>query len=319
MAREIHPLVKAHLENSPKTCSPKSHFLDSGAFSLWRIALKYHQDNAGSDRWAYYYTKEFKRYLKEYADFVKKYHHAIDLYANVDVIPNPELTWRNQQILENRFGLKPVPVVHFGTNLTWLDHYIKLGYELIGLGGLVGNINKKPCQDWVHACFDRICDKSGKPKIKIHGFGISNIDCFTMFPWHSVDSATWTKNGMWGTVLFPSKKNGKFNFFRPYKITVSEECGQNDKGSKHLYSLSPMEKGILDEWLNIINIPLGSMQQKESYDLDTVAKKDWVKLGLVNHHSFRREANLWFFHYLEEEINKNPVSYKRKKMIGGLL
>ena len=67
----------------------KSHFLDSGAFSLFSIAQKYQKEN-NCDVWDFYNTKEFWKYINDYAKFIKKYKIAIDLYANLDAIPNPE-------------------------------------------------------------------------------------------------------------------------------------------------------------------------------------------------------------------------------------
>src|SRR5438552_1722463 len=109
-----------------------SHFFDSGSFSLWTAAEEYAKRHNCS-RWKFYDSKRHWRYVEDYAAFVKKYSLAIDLYANVDVIPNAELTWRNQQYLEQKHGLCPVPVVHYTCDLKWLQHYMDLGYELIAL------------------------------------------------------------------------------------------------------------------------------------------------------------------------------------------
>jgi hypothetical protein len=71
---------------APKVWAPDSHFLDSGAFTLWTKAQAY-ANKHGGDRWAYYETDEFWNYIDHYARFVRKYGRAVDYYANVDVIP----------------------------------------------------------------------------------------------------------------------------------------------------------------------------------------------------------------------------------------
>src|SRR5690606_5885633 len=101
-----------------------SIFLDSGAFSFHSESLKYWKAKKGRDRWKYYHTREFKEKLDEYANFIKKHMKEYNfLYANLDVIGNPELTWRNQKYLEEEHNLSPIPVIHKG-DIKWLDFYL---------------------------------------------------------------------------------------------------------------------------------------------------------------------------------------------------
>src|SRR5262245_48519493 len=118
----------------------RSHFFDSGSFTLWTKAREYAQGKPEKRKWDYYDKEDFWKYIDSYAAFVKRYKIAIDLYANVDVIPNPELSWRNLKYLEDKHGLTPVPVIHYGTDLEWLKRHMASGYDIIGLGGLVGSM-----------------------------------------------------------------------------------------------------------------------------------------------------------------------------------
>lgn len=180
----------------------QSHFLDSGSFSLWtREAKKFMRENPGAGKYDYYDTKEFFSYMDSYAEFIKRYSVGIDFYANVDVIPNPELTWRNQQYLEREHDLHPVPVVHYTTNLKWLKFYMDEGYEFIALGGMVGSTSQESCQTWLDKCFELVCPKpSYLPTIKLHGFGITTYELILRYPWYCFtdDHKVLTRSGWKG-------------------------------------------------------------------------------------------------------------------------
>jgi hypothetical protein len=275
-----------------------SHFLDSGAFSLRPKAIAYHKEHGGNP-WAFYNTPEFWTYMRRYVHFVKKYKIAIDLHANVDVIGNADLTWRNQQWLEKR-GLTPVPVIHYGTdpNLHWLSHYVGKGYKLIGLGGLVGKMGKEPCHRWIDRCFDYICDNPKRlPCVKLHGFGVTQFRLMIRYPWWSVDSTTWLKVGGFGNILVPHKRGGKFVFDRnPYIIAVSVESSKMSSGGRHYLTLRAAEKTIVREWLDTIEVPLGDPKVEDS--------------GILNNRYLRVKANLLFFEKLRESLPKWPWPFR---------
>jgi len=275
-----------------------SHFLDSGAFSLRPKALAF-AAKTGRSLWDFYNTAEFWKYMQRYVLFVKKYHIAIDLYANVDVIGNAELTWRNQQWLE-RHGLKPVPVVHYGTDpdLKWLRHYIENGYDLIGLGGLVGKMGKPGCTAWINKCFDYICDTPKRlPRVKVHGFGVTNYHLMIHYPWWSVDSTTWLKVGGFGNILVPHKRQGKFTFQQnPYIIAVSTKSSKKGESGRHYLTLGLAEQKILQEWLDLIEVPLGDKNKPDS--------------GVLNNRYLRVKANLLFFEKLRESLPEWPWPFR---------
>ncbi len=285
----------------------ESHFLDSGAFSQWSASQAYAKEHK-TDRWAYYHTDEFWQYMDDYADFVKKYHYGIDLYANVDAIPNPVLTYRNQKYLEDCHELAPVPIVHYTSDLKWLRRYIDEGYELIGLGGLVGSTSQDSCKGWIDRAFDIVCDTRDRmPKVKIHGFGVTTYVLMSRYPWYSVDSTTWTKVGAFGGIFIPHKRNGKFVFnVSPYLMKVSNDAPDRRLQGKHVLTLSPLEKGIIQEWLDHIGIPLGR------YGKDGEVKEH----GVVTRHTERRGANLLFFEAMRKSLPQYPWPWTSKRRKG---
>lgn len=303
----------------------ESHFLDSGAFSQWTKAAEYAKDHDG-DRWAYYDSAEHYEFLDKYAAFVKEYAHAIDLYANVDVIPTraknikagewapdeveraEQLSWRNQRYFEKHHGLQPVPVVHYRANLKWLTHYIERNYELIALGGLVGSTSKDGCQKWIDRCFDLVCQTPDRtPCVNVHGFGITNWSLLLRYPWWSVDSTSWTKVGAYGGILVPHRRKGRFTFNeQPYLCKVSVDSPDMQKAGRHAISWSDLERKVVLDWLQEINVPYGSVD----------AEGQVTEFGVSTRHTERRAANLIFFERMRASLPEYPWAFRRPRSKG---
>lgn len=276
----------------------ESHFLDSGAFTLWTTAAKWAKENRRS-QWDYYDTDEHWKYLDDYAAFVKKYAAGIDFYANVDAIPNGELTYRNQKYLEDKHDLSPVPVVHLSQDSSkWLTKYIEEGYEFIGLGGLAGKASRKARRDWLDKCFNIVCDNRKRlPVVKIHGFGITSYRMLLRYPWWSVDSVTWAKQGGFGSIMVPHKRGNEFDFSEnPYQIAVSMESAKQKVLSEHYLTLTENQRRIVREWLDEIGVPLGEVG----------ADGQVVEHGVLTRHTERRAANLLFFERLRAWLPEWP-------------
>ena len=286
---------------------PAGHFLDSGSFTLQTEAKKWAAKH-GKDAAAYYDTPGFWDYMKCYAEFVTEHAVCIDHYANVDVIGDPDLTWRNQEWLEEQ-GLEPVPVVHYRTDKEkWLRHYLDNGYDYIGLGGLVGSTRFDTCLDWIDGCFHIICDNKDKlPSVRVHGFGVTSFKLLLRYPWYSVDSTSWTKAGAFGNLYVPLQRDGDFCLTEPpYVIMCStEESKRNPKkykpgeGSKHYLSLTADEKEHVQRWLKEIDVPLG------------VITKDGEVLedGVISNHTERRVANLLYFERMRDALPEYPFPF----------
>lgn len=286
-----------------------SHFLDSGAYTLWTKSKTYAKENR-VDRWAYYHTVEFWQFMDEYAAFVKKYKIGIDLYANMDVIDNPDLSWRNQQYLEQAHGLHPVPVVHCHAPLRWVHHYLNHGYDILGFGGDIDK-GRKQERKWADAAFDMVCSQPSRlPKIKIHGFGVTSFRMLRRYPWWSVDSSSWAKIGAYGGILIPHCRGDQFIFDQaPYVLKVSQESPDRFTKGKHFDILNRQERVIVRKWLEQIGVALGKVD----------ADGEVVEEGVRNSLSLRKVANLLFF----EEMRKTlpdwpwPFQAQRRKTLWG--
>lgn len=299
-------------KNPPLEVGCASHFLDSGSFTLWTKAAEYAEANPKKGKWGYYDTEDFFTYMCDYAAFIKRYARGIDLYANVDVIPNPELSWRNQQYLEKEYGLHPVPVVHYRTNLKWLRHYMEGGYGIIALGGLVGSTAQDGCVGWIDRCFDMVCDGPDRlPRAKIHGFGVTSYPLLLRYPWYSVDSSSWTKVGAYGGILVPHKRSGAFCFTEaPYVIKVAYDSPDVRQAGKHFNTLTRPERLIVREWLKQIGIPFGKLGDNGEV----------LRHGVMTRHTERKAANLLFFEAMRASLPDYPWPFRSNRPKGfGLL
>jgi hypothetical protein len=291
----------------------KSHFLDSGSFTFWTKAAEYGKVHRCKPA-RYYDTKEYQAgiedYMDGYAAFIKRYEAGIDLYANVDVIPVPGLTWHNQRYLEINHALSPVPVVHYGTDLNWLRLYMEKGYPLIGLGGLVGSTGTADCIRWLDRAFELVCSGADRlPMVKIHGFGVTAYDILVRYPWWSVDSSSWTKIAAFGGILVPHKRNSGFVFDEhPYIVNFSSDLAPNK--AHNFFTWSPKQQNTVRDWLDLIEVPLGR------FDKEGKA----ITFGVSTRHTERRAANLMFFERFRRQLPPYPWSFasgKRGVSLGG--
>ena len=274
------------------------HFLDSGSFALWSRSQDWAKET-GKAVESYYDQPSFYEYMDSYANFIHANNSWIDAYANVDVIPNPELTWRNQQYLENEHRIEPVPVIHYTTDTSWITRYIEEGYDYIGLGGLVGSTNKAECQAWLDKAFDCICG-GGLPRVQVHGFGVTSYHLLTRYPWTTVDSTSWAKSGGFGNIYVPRKRKGKFVFdVEPFVIAVSLDSSKLGDSGQHYNTLTEAEQDLVLEWLDYIDVPLGE-----------VVGNLITKWGVRTRHTDRQKANILFFEAVADNLPKWPWKYK---------
>lgn len=327
-----------------------SFFLDSGAFSLYNVhVLKVHKskDTPAAERYSFYSFKqgsEFRAYLDAYAAFVQKHAGVIDIYANVDAIYNPEITWQAQQYLEKEHGLHPVPVIHFGTKLKWVSHYLERGYDLVGIGGVGtesidhgnGGYNQ-----WADGVFRLICPgPKYLPLVRTHGFAVTDWKIVTRFPWWSVDSASWVMIAAYGSIVVPRRRGGRADFNSPpYTVSISDPTYKKEKrvkdtahqietphfglgdpnsgrgrDKKHFTACAGPVRADTMAWLAEIGIPLGG----ELDSLGRIAKlHDPEKIcGVMNHHRPRAMANVLYYQALAESRPPWPHPYEPMRQRG---
>lgn len=277
----------------------ETFFLDSGAHSLYNreIFNKKAQHSRHASKWAYYETDEFWKYVDDYAAFVKAHKEGIDYYANVDVIFNPELSWKALKYMEDKHKLSPVPVIHCGTDMSWVKRHLDEGYEFLGIGGLGQGVTRRAFLSWGNVLFTLLCPGPKRlPIVRTHGFAMTSWRLMRRYPWWSVDSASWIKMASFGNLLIPHKRRGVYTFdVEPHNVIVSmvDMAGKKDK---HLLARSPSEQKIIREWLDEIEVPYGK----------TDSDGNMVEWGVCSHYGPRRIANLIAFKRMADSVPEYP-------------
>lgn len=283
-----------------------SFFLDSGAHSIYTREVIDKKHQPGEGKYKFYTTDEFYAYCDSYAGFIKRFGWAIDFYANVDAIFEPDVTWKIQQYLEKEHGLKPVPVIHHGTDIKWIHHYLERGYDFLGIGGLGQEVTKDEYYAWADRVFHVICPAmhNKMPLVKTHGFAMTSWDLMRRYPWWSVDSASWIKAAAFGTIYIPHMRGGEFTFeVKPYALTVSGKSPNMKAFGKHIKTISHAEREVVLAWLGKLGIPLG----KQTNDDPPVE----LERGVLTHHKPRAEANLRYFMAMCDSLPKWPWPFKQ--------
>lgn len=153
-------------------------FIDSGAFSA--------------------FTQDAEINIDEYIEFI----HALkpDLYVGLDSITSYKITLENQRIMEEA-GLNPAPTFHVGEPIKVLEQFVER-YPYIALGGMVGAGSK--IQPFLKGCWKLILQKN--PKLKVHGFGLTDQDIIKDYPFYSVDSSSYSGGVRFGQMYYWSEK-----------------------------------------------------------------------------------------------------------------
>lgn len=200
-------------------------FLDSGAFSAFATGAEID--------------------IRAYCEFIHKNKHVIDvvdgcLLASVlDGIGDPLLTYQNQKYMESQ-GIKPLPCFHYGEDERYLEYYIA-NYDYITLGGMVP-VSTEQLYHWLDRIWDRyLTDGAGRPRVRVHGFGLTVVDLMQRYPWFSVDSSSWQKIGSFGSIIHPDYG----------VLALSEHSPSRREAGKHYDNVNPV---IREAWRKAIEV-----------------------------------------------------------------
>jgi len=291
-------------------------FLDSGAFSAW---------SQGS------YID-----IQEYINFIKEHQDVISVYANLDVIRDPEATWKNQRIME-KAGLNPLPVFHYGEDIKWLKRYLNRGHKGIAIGGMVTK-ERSHLYDFLDGIFlNHICDSEGFPTVRVHGFGLTSLRLMFRYPWYSVDSTSWVVTGRMGSIYVPRFRGGEWIYDEDsWKIAVSSRSPNTKEAGKHIETLPPKQKQLVLDYIHSKGYQLGKSVFKTvpaGYELkenerwadkkpkDKTASRQVEVIeepGVCNKYQLRDEMNIIYFQDLEQSMPEWPWPFKKKNKVQGL-
>lgn len=203
--------------------------LDSGAHSLYYKSMKGKEGLLGHQRREldmseFYGSPYIDGYIEDYISFCKSFNRS-SFFVSLDVIHNPELTWKFFSRLRKR-GVEAMPVLHFGADPVWASKYLSEGCKYIGLGGLGDDVtvtDVRAYMGWADIVWDKM-RKGDTVLCKVHGFALTSIRLMTRYPWASVDSTTWTSRSRLGDLTLPSfcGKEGE-DFSKRFFVPVTQQ------------------------------------------------------------------------------------------------
>lgn len=220
-----------------------SVFIDSGAFSA---------GNSGK-------VIDIDDYCKFLVDI------NATIYASLDVMGDAEATLANYNYMVENYPLKPIPTFHMGSEIKYLKPLLE--FEYIALGGMVFSAGiTNHCDEVWHYILTH------KPKLKVHGFGLTNIELMKRYPWYSVDSSSFKsckrfgrQNILWNGFQF--KTFGEIEYLQMLEAEGFDVVNMENKQKWFLYdSRSSQAYKMYAEHLKEIN-------KRKSFDYLTDQQK----------------------------------------------
>ena len=241
-------------------------FLDSGAFSAYTLGVDIK-------------VSEYSEYINRNSDIIRV-EDGVVIASVLDGIGDPLQTYRNQLEMQAR-GIKPLPCFHAGEDERYLEYYVQ-NYEYITLGGMVGSSSKQLCI-WLDRMWNRyLTDGSGRPRLKVHGFGITSVPIMDRYPWWSVDSSSWIQTAAFGSIMTPQWGS----------LSISNKSPSRHDHGRHVSTLTDVEQDVVLQML-----------EKEGFTLE--------RLSTV--YESRAAFNMWSYGVVEAMLNarNNYQKFKR--------
>ena len=266
-----------------KTLPINNHklFIDSGAFSAWTIG-KYID-------------------IDEYIEFINDYKDYITIAASVDSIPgipkssrlasqeevekSAYITWKNFLYMRSKMidANKLLYTYHVGEPIKFLENALSYkddkGFiNYIAIGGLVGK--SKEIINSELTIISKILNSSNNPNLKIHLFGMTQLDILERYPITSADSTTFIMEACYGNI----RVNGKI-------IHVSNR-GEIVNNNNFVH-LNPALKEEVIKFLSKLNITLEQVQESAEY---------------------RKVVNMYFFQTWADNYQLKKIKYKTQEL-----
>ena len=251
-------------------------FLDSGAWSA--------------------YTQKKTIDIDAYIQFIKKYEHLIEVYANLDVINDGKGSYLNYRYMKDQ-GLNPLPVYHAETDERYLRYYLKHS-DYIAIGAIAKMTTK-----YRIANLDSIFEKYllGSP-IKVHGFGVTSLQIMFRYPWHSLDSTSWVAFSKFGSILIPTTLKMKHRYNCPPRvISLSIRSPSNKKFGQNINTTTPILKKTITRYIKSQGFELG--ESKIISEEGQKIKEEVISPGVSNNHKLRDQFNFLFYVHAEQDNN----------------
>lgn len=198
-------------------------FLDSGAFSANSLGVDIDIDG-------------YCDYIIRNRDIIR-IEDGVVMASVLDGIGDPLKTWQNQIYMEQK-GAMPLPCFHFGEDERYLEWYVER-YPYITIGGMV-RTSAEDVMQWLDRIWNRyLLDGSGRPKLKVHAFGVTTISLMERYPWWSVDSSSWIQAASFGSIY--TVEHGP--------VAVSALSPSRHEANRHLSTLPEVVRQHIEQQL----------------------------------------------------------------------
>ena len=213
-------------------------FLDSGAFTA--------------------FTKKAVITVDRYAEYLHSSNKIWTTCSSLDAIGDAAKSYEYFKALRS-LGCKVQPVFHCREDESWLRKYLDEGHDYIFLGGMVPE-QTGWLLNWLDGLWrNYLTNRDGTPRVKIHGFGLTDQKLMFRYPWHSVDSTSWLMTGVFGSCVFMTDAGLR-------KVIFSTSSPQiKDDGSWHYQQLPPMMRKQVDNWLQDMGVTAEQVSSHYSY------------------------------------------------------
>lgn len=206
-----------------------SIMIDSGAYSLYQKYVVKGRRVAGMEDslqvdYSWVDSYGVKQYFSEYMEWLKRVEREglVDEYVTLDIIGNPQLTWRNWLVMKEN-GLSPMNVIHSGAGVEWLEKFLSYsngnGVRL-GIGGV--RQSEVSSHYWLKVLVEWLEKNVSFDNVRTHGFAVSNLDFAIKFKFWSVDTANWVVWSNFGKVYWFSQVRGVGFSFKLNKYIGNE-------------------------------------------------------------------------------------------------
>lgn len=132
--------------------------------------------------------------VDDYAAWVNRWAHRLNVVATLDVIGDAVATARNTERLRELVAVPVIPAFHVNEPWDALEQLLADGERYIALGGMVGK-PPRALLGWATHAFRLAGDAA-----VYHGFGLTHPAAVRSLPWYSVDSSSWSGGFMRGGV-----------------------------------------------------------------------------------------------------------------------
>jgi hypothetical protein len=301
-------------------------FLDSGAYSAYYIG-------AVID-------------IEKYAAFIHANKEKITVYANLDVINNGEASYENWMKLR-AMGLNPLPVYHAGSDIKYLKMYMEKT-DYIAIGAISESSTARRIMNLDLIWTKYITDERGYPRVRTHGFGLTSLNLIVRYPWYSVDSTTWLRQAMYGSIMVPKFRGGKYIYDdSPLIVYISNESPRRGVLGKHYLNYHDQDFEIIDRYIKEKGMVMGSSEFKVEDDgYELVEGERWalsdivlpietakeintqgtnkkivervIEYGITNYHAVRAHWNADFYQDVARSVPEYPWPFKYKRPTFGL-